>query len=601
MRTPKRRQINGTSRLFFGGNFLVGLLFSRRGGGGGGRISHFFPVLAGMLLLFAFMSYLSPPITHRGRLSHDSSSSSNAANRKLKEEKENEFRVPRGSGSSRHELWSTNNSQFFYGCSNSSKKILNAEVRTHPSRYLLIATSGGLNQQRTGIVDAVVAAYMLNATLVIPKLDQKSYWKDASNFSEIFDVDWFISSLEKDVTIIKELPATGGKTLTPYSTRVPRKCNEQCYQDRVLPLLKKKHAVQLTKFDYRLSNYLDSHLQKLRCRVNYHGLKFTDSINEMGRELVGRMRMKNKNFVALHLRFEPDMLAFSGCKYDFGEKEIKKIATIRRRWKGLKANPEKQRRQGRCPLTPEEVGLMLRALGYGDDVHIYVASGEIFGGEETMAQLKALFPNVHTKETIASKEALAPFLPYSSRMAALDYIVCDYSDVFVTNNNGNMAKILAGRRRYFGHKPTIRPNAKKLYKVFMNRENMTWGEFSSHIKTHQMGFMGEANEMKPGKGVFHENPEACICEASASKAEGKSPTQRNVIIEQYVEGGDDGRRDLNEVSDEQLSEYDKDVFNLEYMWNENTVERGESPTKMATNTSPVEQPEQPEFEGIFSD
>jgi hypothetical protein len=31
-------------------------------------------------------------------------------------------------------------------------------------------------------------------------------------------------------------------------------------------------------------------------------------------------------------------------------------------------------------------------------------------------------------------------------MAALDYIVCSKSDVFVTNNNGNMARILAGER-----------------------------------------------------------------------------------------------------------------------------------------------------------
>jgi GDP-fucose protein O-fucosyltransferase len=90
---------------------------------------------------------------------------------------------------------------------------------------------------------------------------------------------------------------------------------------------------------------------------------------------------------------------------------------------------------------------MLRALGFGDDVHLYVASGEVYGGEVTLAPLKALFPNIHSKETLLNRDELAPFEPFSSRMAALDFIVCDESDVFVTNNNGNMARILAGRRQ----------------------------------------------------------------------------------------------------------------------------------------------------------
>ena len=110
------------------------------------------------------------------------------------------------------------------------------------------------------------------------------------------------------------------------------------------------------------------------------------------------------------------------------------------------SNPDKERRQGKCPLTPEEVGLTLRALGFGSDVHLYVASGEVYGGEATLAPLKSLFPNFHSKETSASKRELAPFSSFSSRMAALDFIVCDESDVFSTNNNGNMAKIIAGRR-----------------------------------------------------------------------------------------------------------------------------------------------------------
>ena len=63
-----------------------------------------------------------------------------------------------------------------------------------------------------------------------------------------------------------------------------------------------KNAVQLNKFDYRLANKLDTDLQKLRCRVNYHALKFADPILEMGKTLVRRMRMRRKHYIALHLR-----------------------------------------------------------------------------------------------------------------------------------------------------------------------------------------------------------------------------------------------------------------------------------------------------------
>lgn len=88
---------------------------------------------------------------------------------------------------------------------------------------------------------------------------------------------------------------------------------------------------------------------------------------------------------------------------------------------------------------------MLRALGFKNDTFIYVASGEIYGGEETLRPLRELFPNFYTKEMIAGEE-IQPLSSFSSRLAAIDYIVSDESDVFVTNNNGNMAKIIAGRR-----------------------------------------------------------------------------------------------------------------------------------------------------------
>jgi len=73
---------------------------------------------------------------------------------------------------------------------------------------------------------------------------------------------------------------------------------------------------------------------------------------------------------------------------------------------------------------------MLRALGFESDVQLYVASGEVYGGDETLASLKALFPNLHSKEALANKRELAPFSSSSSPMVAPDFIVCDEGDVF---------------------------------------------------------------------------------------------------------------------------------------------------------------------------
>ncbi|GKV23904.1 hypothetical protein SLEP1_g33581 [Rubroshorea leprosula] len=557
------------------------------------RLLHLLSASFGCLLLVlaAVSVFSQPPAATNELLRHQSAVNTEATLVAHLKVDQKSFQIPDSVGNLGRHLWSSRESEFYFGCSNASHKFLTANVKTRPNRYLVIATSGGLNQQRTGITDAVVAAYILNTTLVIPKLDQNSYWKDKSNFDEIFDVGWFISSLSKDVKIIKELPSKGGKVWTPYHMRVPRKCNKKCYENRVLPVLNKKHAVQLSKFDYRLSNRLETDLQKLRCRVNYHSLRFTDPVREMGQLLIERMRMKTKHFIALHLRFEPDMLAFSGCYYGGGDKERKELGAIRKRWKTLHAsNPDKVRRHGRCPLTPEEVGLMLRALGFGSDVHIYVASGEVYRGEETLAPLKALFPNFLSKETMATKEELAPFSAYSSRMAALDYIVCDESDVFVTNNNGNMARMLAGRRRYFGHKPTIRPNAKKLYQFFLNRSNMTWEEFASKVRASQIGFMGEPNEVKPGRGEFHENPSSCICENSEAKARG-GPTLQNQTPGE-LKNEENNKMDTGDATDEQSTEDEHDSSDM--------VDYSETTDGTNINTIQLKS-DQPEVEEFFSD
>ena len=55
---------------------------------------------------------------------------------------------------------------------------------------------------------------------------------------------------------------------------------------------------------------------------------------------------------------------------------------------------EKKRVDGLCPLTPEEIALVLQALGFTKDTRIYIASGEIYGGERRLAALRAAYPNI---------------------------------------------------------------------------------------------------------------------------------------------------------------------------------------------------------------
>lgn len=63
-----------------------------------------------------------------------------------------------------------------------------------------------------------------------------------------------------------------------------------------------------------------------------------------------------------------------------------------------------------------------------------------------------------------------------------------------------------------GHKRTIRPNAKRLSALFAARDKMDWSSFSRKVKLCQRGFMGEPEEMRPGRGEFHEYPSTCICQ-----------------------------------------------------------------------------------------
>ncbi|CAN0923606.1 Rhamnogalacturonan I rhamnosyltransferase 1 [Linum grandiflorum] len=382
---------------------------------------------------------------------------------------------------------------------------------------------------RSEICDMVAVARLLNLTLLVPELDKTSFWADPSNFEDIFDVRHFIDSLRDEVRIVRRLPKMISKKYRYKVLEMPpiSWSNEKYYLQQILPLFNKSKVLHFNRTDARLANnMIPLELQKLRCRVNFQALKFTPQIESLGRKLV-RILQERGPFVALHLRYEMDMLAFSGCTHGCTQQEAEELKRLRYAypwWREKEINSEERRSQGLCPLTPEEASLVLQALGIDNQTQIYIAAGEIYGSERRLASLRAAFPHVMRKETLLDPMELQQFQNHSSQMAALDFMVSVASNTFIPTYDGNMAKVVEGHRRYLGFKKTILLDRKKLVELLNSHQNgtLSWNEFASGVREAHRKRMGQPvrRRVVPDKpkeeDYFYSNPQECLCEGTTS-------------------------------------------------------------------------------------
>jgi hypothetical protein len=371
----------------------------------------------------------------------------------------------------------------------------------------------------------VAVARLLNLTLVVPELDKQSFWADTSNFEDIFDLKYFIDSLRDEVRIVKRLPKRFNRRygFNPLEMPPVSWSTEKYYLEQILPLFSKHKVVHFNRTDTRMANNgLPRDLQKLRCRVNFQALRFTPQITALGHKLVQILEGKGP-FVALHLRYEMDMLAFSGCTQGCSEEEAEELKQLRYAfpwWREKEIVSEERRSQGLCPLTPEEASLVLQALGFGNETQIYIASGEIYGREKRLAVLRSAFPHIVKKEMLLDPEELQQFQNHSSQMAALDFMVSVASNIFIPSYDGNMAKVVEGHRRNLGFKKTIQLDRRRLVELIDLHENKTlsWDEFSSAVKSAHVNRMGQRSrrraipERPKEEDYFYANPEECFCD-----------------------------------------------------------------------------------------
>ncbi len=443
------------------------------------------------------------------------------------------------------DLWTPLVNQGWKACDLSAST---RSVAQETTVYIQVFLDGGLNQQRMGICDAVAVAKILNATLVIPHLEVNPVWRDSSSFMDIFDVDHFINVLKDDISMVKELPDDFSWSTREYyatairATRIktaPAHASAKWYLENVLPVLESYGIAAISPFSHRLAfDNMPVDIQRLRCKVNFQALVFVPHVRVLGDAIVSRLRypqqsgafgteniqevtdVKGKQeagkFAVLHLRFDKDMAAHSAC--DFGGGKAEKLALAKYRqviWQGRVLNSQftdgELRSQGRCPLTPEEIGLLLAALGFDNSTRLYLASHKVYGGAARISTLRELFPLMEDKKSIASSDERAQIKGKASLLAAVDYYVSMHSDIFISASPGNMHNALVGHRTYENLK-TIRPNMGLLGQLFLNK-SIGWSEFQEAVVEGHKNRQGQIRLRRPEQSLYTYPAPDCMCSA----------------------------------------------------------------------------------------
>ncbi|KAG9459668.1 hypothetical protein H6P81_004176 [Aristolochia fimbriata] len=318
-----------------------------------------------------------------------------------------------------------------------------AALPTKSNGYIRVDCYGGLNQMRRDLCDGVGIARLLNATLVLPKFEVAAYWNESSGFADVFDVDYFVQQLKGFVEVTKELPPEIANK-EPFRVDCSKRKSQFDYVESVLPFLLEHRFIAITPAMSQRRDRYPLYAKAALCQACYNALRLTRSLESKSTELLNAIP---KPFLSLHLRFEPDMVAYSQCEYtDLSSSSMAAIDAARGDRKPFSGEAARSwRNRGKCPLAPKETALILQALGIPRNTTIYLAAGD---GLLEIEGLTSVYTNVYTKSSLLSNEDFERM--HGNTKAALDYYVSINSDAYIATYFGNMDKMVAAMRAVKG-------------------------------------------------------------------------------------------------------------------------------------------------------
>ncbi|MQM05983.1 hypothetical protein Taro_038804 [Colocasia esculenta] len=290
--------------------------------------------------------------------------------------------------------------------------------------HITFSLAYGPEHHVSQVAAAVVIARYLGAALVLPDI-RGSELGQKRKFEDIYNVDKFIESLDGVVKIVKELPSEV-KTQKPAVVKVTGRVTVDYIRKNIEPIFKRNSNFRLAIFSSldnpKMNLNPKVELDSVSCLATFGTLQLNPEIQNVVHLMVERLRALSQradgHFIAVDLR--ADALDQKECREDGGS--------------GRK----------RC-YNAQEIGELLRRIGFGADTTIYVTQT---WWDERLNALKGMFPKTYVKDDIIPSDEKGKFLRSGGAelVQALDFFICSQSDVFVPAISGLFYENVAGRR-----------------------------------------------------------------------------------------------------------------------------------------------------------